>query len=279
MRKIRKSVIMLFIACVVFGSNIVSNAAEAEPEEQEYYLLYMMDADSNMVIEVGRREVILEQSDYNINLYNLTLFPLETGVFHPFQMVDLETAELTREVREYLLYAGYARINDESIAEEYEIEAQEHAKSNSLGGWNIEASDELEEVLVEKADRAQEEYIEGVESTHTQKEETEKREEAQQGEEKREEDQQEEQQENMLEEEKRKEEKQGEEEKRKEEKQEEQSEKEQREEEQQEKDIKIMISKIENWINEHPVISIICVIVFLIVVGVIRGMRRARHRY
>lgn len=133
MRKIKNVFGVIFMAYIIFANSIVSYSAEES--EQGYYLLYMYDQDNSVTIKIGTSQIIKEQAFGEINLDNLILFPIETGVYHPFQMRQMEEEEMTREIREYLLYAGYAKIDEEAIAESYELEAQEHARENSLGGW------------------------------------------------------------------------------------------------------------------------------------------------
>lgn len=132
MRKMKNAVVTFLMAYMVYANCTVSYAAEGE---QEYYLLYMYDQENGASVEIGINQVITNQAYEDINMDNLILFPIEGGVYHPFQMEQLEEEELTREIREYLLYAGYARIDDEAIAEDYELDAQEHARVNGLGGW------------------------------------------------------------------------------------------------------------------------------------------------
>lgn len=141
MRKMKNVVFMFLVVYMIFAHSIMSYAAEEG--EQKYFLLYMYGQDAGAVVEIGTYQIIMDQESDDINLDNLTLFPIETGVYHPFQMEQLDGEELTREVREYLLYAGYAYINDDAIAEGYEVKAQEYAKLNCLGGW-AETADEYE---------------------------------------------------------------------------------------------------------------------------------------
>lgn len=133
MRKIKNAAVIFLMVYTIFANSIVSFAAEEG--EQGYYLLYMYDQEKGASVEIGINQVITDQAYEEINMDNLIIFPIEGGVYHPFQMEQMEEDELTREIREYLLYAGYVRIDNESIAEDYELEAQEHAKSNGLGGW------------------------------------------------------------------------------------------------------------------------------------------------
>lgn len=134
MRKIKIAAGILLIAHIMLANCMAGYAAEVE-QHQGYYLLYTYDQENGADLEVGINQAITDQTHEEIDLDNLILFPLEAGVYHPFQMEQLAAEELTKEVREYLLYAGYAQIEDEAAAESYELEAQEHAKTNGLGGW------------------------------------------------------------------------------------------------------------------------------------------------
>lgn len=140
MRKIKNAAVIFLMVYTLFANSIVSFAVEEG--EQGYYLLYMYDQEKGASVEIGINQVITDQAYEEINMDNLIMFPIEGGVYHPFQMEQMEEDELTREIREYLLYAGYARIDNESIAEDYELEAQEHAKSNGLGGWKKPADEQ-----------------------------------------------------------------------------------------------------------------------------------------
>lgn len=141
MRKIKNAAVTFLIVYMILANSIVNYAAEEG--EQGYYLLYMYDQENGASVEIGFSQVISKAAYEDKNMENLILFPIEGGVYHPFQMEQLEEEELTREIREYLLYAGYAQLEDKSIAEDYELEAQEHAELNGLGGWK-EAADEQE---------------------------------------------------------------------------------------------------------------------------------------
>lgn len=133
MRKIKKVIFMFLVVYTIFSNSVAGYAAEEG--EQKYFLLYMYDQDDGAAVEIGTYQIIMDQESDGINLDNLTLFPMEAGVYHPFQMEQPEEEKLTREVREYLLYTGYAYIEDEAVAEDYELKAQEHAKLDCLGGW------------------------------------------------------------------------------------------------------------------------------------------------
>lgn len=133
MQKIKHMMAILFMVCMISAGGMISYAAGSE--NQGYYLLYMYDHHTGENIEIGVNQIITDQVSDGITLDNLILFPIEGGVYHPFQIEELDIENVNREIREYLLYSGYARIDDEEIAEDYELEAQQHAVDNSLGGW------------------------------------------------------------------------------------------------------------------------------------------------
>lgn len=141
MHKIKLAV-MLLIVCIVFSNAIEGHASAAD--QQKYYMIcymiYKNNLDNDIEIELGRQELIMVQAYGNIDLSNLTIFPLKKNIHVPFSIEEMGTEEaemeaLTEEIRCYLLNYGYAKLNDNTIATDKELEAQEHAKSKLLGGW------------------------------------------------------------------------------------------------------------------------------------------------
>lgn len=130
MQKIK--VVLVFVAAYILLIKTVECRA-ASDDGSDYYVIYENDSDDNITIEIGKQETLINQAYGEIDLDNLDFFPMQIRTHFSFYVSDADT--LDNEVKRELLYFGYAQIIDETIATAEELEAQEHAVSNRLGGW------------------------------------------------------------------------------------------------------------------------------------------------
>lgn len=130
MQKI-KLVFVLMIVYLMFANTVECQAAS--DDGSDYYVIYENDSDDNIAIEIGKQETLINEAYGEIDLDNLAFFPMQIRTHFSFHVDDADT--LDNEVKRKLLYYGYAQIIDETVATAEELEAQEHAVSNRLGGW------------------------------------------------------------------------------------------------------------------------------------------------
>lgn len=130
MQKI-KVVLVLMIVYMMFANRVECQAAS--DDGSDYYVIYENDSDDNIAIEIGKQETLINEAYGEIDLDNLAFFPMQIRTHFSFHVDDADT--LDNEVKRKLLYYGYAQIIDETVATAEELEAQEHAVSNRLGGW------------------------------------------------------------------------------------------------------------------------------------------------
>lgn len=126
-----KVVLVLMIVYMMLANTV--QCQTASDDGSDYYVIYENDSDDNIAIEIGKQETIIKQAYGEIDLDNLSFFPMQIRTYFSFHVTNADT--LNDEVKRKLLYYGYAQIIDETIATAEELEAQEHAVSNRLGGW------------------------------------------------------------------------------------------------------------------------------------------------
>lgn len=139
MQKI-KVVFVLMIVYMMFANTVECQAAS--DDGSDYYVIYENDSDDNIAIEIGKQETLINEAYGEIDLDNLAFFPMQIRTHFSFHVNDADT--LDNEVKRKLLYYGYAQIIDETIATAEELNAQEHAVSNHLGGWKENVNNQEE---------------------------------------------------------------------------------------------------------------------------------------
>lgn len=111
-------------------------------QDSSYYFRYSNDGENNVEFEIYKNDNSLNEVFDNLNFENLEFFPLKTDMFIFFPLDNDNMKSVDNEIYLSLLRQGYVRIVDESIATQEEIDAQEKAKDQHLGGWEIELVNE-----------------------------------------------------------------------------------------------------------------------------------------
>lgn len=126
------SLILFLINFLLFSSPLILHAAETK-----YFIQYYCDSAGVVDIRIGSYEIEqLEQPEWDFD--NLIFLPSYAGTIWNIDNIEAYESE---NIRYDLLYYGYAKLADESIAPEQELEAEEHAKQNYLGIWNKDEND------------------------------------------------------------------------------------------------------------------------------------------
>lgn len=131
-KKVIKYIFIIILSVIVINNAIM---IKAENDEEKYYMDFYNDLDNDISIEIGTYNIVIDEAYGEIDLSNIIIMPLEESVHTQLSLSDSEISTITQAVREKLLNMGYAKLDDESIASEEELEAQEYAESNHLGIW------------------------------------------------------------------------------------------------------------------------------------------------
>lgn len=129
---IRKGILFLTLTnLLLISAPLISHGANTE-----YFVKYRSDSEGEIDIEIGAYEIWdTEHEEWDLD--NLIILPgFSCTIWNIGESYQNEDA------RRHLLYYGYAKLEDESIATEWELEAQEHAKQNFEGIWEENKSDE-----------------------------------------------------------------------------------------------------------------------------------------
>lgn len=128
----------IIIISVMFVAYFISdNVCYAESQSDNCYFIFHINEDNSIYVEFGKEQELFNNTSDRIDLTNLELIPQTMGIHYSYLAENAELETLTTELREYLLYHGYAKLTNEDIATDGEKRNQQNAKEKKLGIWEL----------------------------------------------------------------------------------------------------------------------------------------------